>query len=138
MEIDEIVLKYYEWEIICHSPFEIKNHDGSFATTQAAHLVLDALKESYKEEVLQKPIVLTFGVDNHFDPVSLGRSESGVHFDFATSAQWLIGCAEQAITDSNFPPHSPRHIEMKRLCESLREQLRGQLTNEECEELKLN
>lgn len=138
MSLEEKILNHYGWDVETCSPLEIRNEHGSFASGEAAHYVLDALTRDYKVDVIQEPITLTFGVDNHFDPVSLGRNEEGERFDFATNANWLIGCAKEAMDNSNFPPHSPRRIEMNKLCWSLKKQLREQLTFEQCEELKLN
>lgn len=42
---DEELLNKAGWEVECESPFEIRHEDGSFATQQAAEIVLDALKE---------------------------------------------------------------------------------------------
>ena len=35
------------WQVECHSPFEIRHEDGSFATEQAAYIVLDSIREEY-------------------------------------------------------------------------------------------
>lgn len=40
---DKRVLEKNGWTIECESPFEIRHTDGSFATGQAARLVLEAL-----------------------------------------------------------------------------------------------
>ena len=45
---DEEMLALDGWEIECHSPFEIRHEDGSFATGQAADIVLSSLKEELK------------------------------------------------------------------------------------------
>jgi hypothetical protein len=42
---DKQLLEIYDWVIECESPFEIRHEDGSFATGQAASIVLDYLKE---------------------------------------------------------------------------------------------
>jgi hypothetical protein len=42
----EKLLKDNGWEIECEHPFEIRHEDGSFATMQAAKIVLDDLKAS--------------------------------------------------------------------------------------------
>lgn len=39
------------WAVECESPFEIRHEDGSFATGQAAKIVLDFLMENNDEEV---------------------------------------------------------------------------------------
>lgn len=40
----EAVLKDNGWEIQCEHPFEIRHEDGSYASGQAAHIVLHCLK----------------------------------------------------------------------------------------------
>jgi hypothetical protein len=41
---DEDILLEGGWTIECFSPFEIRHEDGSFASGQAAQIVLDYLK----------------------------------------------------------------------------------------------
>ncbi len=41
---DALMLEHYGWSVECQSPFEIRHGDGSFATGQAANIVLLALK----------------------------------------------------------------------------------------------
>ena len=48
MDNDEKLLNKYGWEIECESPFEIRHEDGSFAKMQAAHTVLESIKEEEK------------------------------------------------------------------------------------------
>lgn len=43
-EEDEAILTKNGWEIECESPFEIRHEDGSFATGQAAQIVLEELR----------------------------------------------------------------------------------------------
>lgn len=57
MDKTEKLLLRYGWEIECHSPFEIRHADGSFATGQAAKTVLDECKRLYKEE---SPLVFEY------------------------------------------------------------------------------
>lgn len=42
---DEMLLKAEGWELECESPFEIRHEDGSFASGQAAQIVLSVLRE---------------------------------------------------------------------------------------------
>lgn len=42
---DELLLKAEGWEVECESPFEIRHEDGSFASGQAAQMVLSVLRE---------------------------------------------------------------------------------------------
>lgn len=51
MKSDEQALIDDGWTIECESPFEIRHSDGSFATGQAAHMVVSSLHE---EELLEK------------------------------------------------------------------------------------
>ncbi len=45
------LLKENGWEIECESPFEIRHSDGSFATMNAAYMILHVLKTNDKNEV---------------------------------------------------------------------------------------
>lgn len=47
---DEKLLEKHGWVVQCYSPFEIRHEDGSFATMQAAKLVLLALKEGWCDD----------------------------------------------------------------------------------------
>jgi len=42
---DEKILESNGWTIECNSPFEIRHEDGSFATGQAADIVLSSVKD---------------------------------------------------------------------------------------------
>jgi len=44
---DKQILEFYEWEIECEHPFEIRHKDGSFASQQAADYVVYCLKQEY-------------------------------------------------------------------------------------------
>ena len=61
---DEILLRTNGWEIECSSPLEIRTKDGSFASGEAAHMVLDALRSEAKPSptyfVLRKANCRTF------------------------------------------------------------------------------
>lgn len=50
---DEEILKYYGWERECSSPHEIRHFEGSFASGQAANVMMQVLREEYKEEQLR-------------------------------------------------------------------------------------
>lgn len=46
----ELYYKFLEengWEVECQSPFEIRTKDGSFASGEAAMIVLEHLKSGY-------------------------------------------------------------------------------------------
>jgi len=43
-EEDKKLLEDNGWEVECESPFEIRTKDGSFASGEAAYIVLDNLK----------------------------------------------------------------------------------------------
>lgn len=47
----EDILKFYGWDMECISPFEIEHEDGSFASGQAARMILKTLKEDYENGV---------------------------------------------------------------------------------------
>lgn len=47
---DEEILEKFGWEMECESPFEIRHKDGSFATQQAAEIVLLAAKDGWLDE----------------------------------------------------------------------------------------
>ena len=55
---DEDLLVFNGWHVECASPFEIRHEDGSFATKQAADLILSSLKE---ESVVMKFRELALG-----------------------------------------------------------------------------
>lgn len=57
-EKDIEILAQNGWEVECESPLEISTHDGSFATNEAARIVLEMLKgQAAEEEVLEVKIV---------------------------------------------------------------------------------
>jgi len=45
-EID--LLEKYGWTVECYSPFEVRHDDGSFASGQAAKMVLDCIQLEYE------------------------------------------------------------------------------------------
>jgi hypothetical protein len=47
---DEAFLESLGWTVECHSPFEIRHQDGSFATMQAAQMTLMVLKSDAAAE----------------------------------------------------------------------------------------
>jgi len=133
---DNTILEHYGWTIECESPFEIRHEDGSFASGQAAYTVLIDLVEDYECEVIKKPIELTFGPDNHFDPVAIKHNNKGERIDFAKTVRWFINNAENSIENS-YDEGAPRRVEMYQLCNSLRNQLKAQLSKEQIREIKL-
>jgi hypothetical protein len=54
IERNELLAKY-GWTIECESPFEIRNEDGSFASGQAAIIVVTYLTEEFEAE-LKPPV----------------------------------------------------------------------------------
>jgi hypothetical protein len=46
-EEDIKFLEEHGWEVECHSPFEIRTKDGSFASGEAANIVLADLKSEH-------------------------------------------------------------------------------------------
>lgn len=51
---DEEILEYFEWVVVCESPYEIYHDDGSVATGQAVHHVIVGLREEYINEMYEK------------------------------------------------------------------------------------
>ena len=45
MENNKRILEDNGWEVVCESPFEIKTEDGSFASGEAASIILYHLKQ---------------------------------------------------------------------------------------------
>ena len=45
----EELLEKLGWTIECHSPFEIRDKDGNFASGFAARIVMDELTENFNE-----------------------------------------------------------------------------------------
>lgn len=43
--MNEKLLESQGWTVECHSPLEIRHQDGSFATLNAARIVIDAIEE---------------------------------------------------------------------------------------------
>jgi len=55
METNEIeLLEKNGWVVECESPFEVRHEDGSFATGQAAEMVLWFLKEDEAAEAIDR------------------------------------------------------------------------------------
>ena len=81
-------------------------------------------------------IVLKFDETNNFCPVCSKHGISGNNIEIAKTAAWVINNAMNSIHES-FPEGAPRLIEMRQLYENLMGQLREQLTQEECEEIKI-
>lgn len=50
MEEDIKLLEKLGWTVECESPFEIRHEDGSFATGQAAHVVLMVAQQGWFED----------------------------------------------------------------------------------------
>ena len=47
---DEKLFEKHGWTVECISPFEVRHEDGSFATGQAADILLLALKEGWCDD----------------------------------------------------------------------------------------
>jgi hypothetical protein len=50
MTEDEKLLEKHGWTLECISPFEIRHEDGSFATGQAARLIVLALEAGWCDD----------------------------------------------------------------------------------------
>lgn len=48
---DEVLLESYGWTVACESPFELSHEDGSFATGQAASIVLQYVRDMEEYEI---------------------------------------------------------------------------------------
>ena len=81
-------------------------------------------------------ITLTFDKTNNFCPACSKHGISGDKIEIAKTAAWVINNALNSIQES-YSEGAPRLIEMRQLHENLMEQLREQLTQEECEEIKI-
>ena len=79
-------------------------------------------------------IVLVFDVDNNFNSVADKYGQSGEKTEIAGEAEWLIRCAQIAIHQS-YKEGAPRRIQMDKLTDNLREQLKKQLTKKQIEEI---
>lgn len=64
MSIEDIqMLEDDGWVVECESPFELRHSDGSFATGQAAYIVLNSLKD--KCDVILGVVHLIIDAYNH-------------------------------------------------------------------------
>ena len=45
MQETEKLLSRFGWQVECYSPFEIRHEDGSFATLNAAWMIVDSLRK---------------------------------------------------------------------------------------------
>jgi hypothetical protein len=89
MEENTKILERFGWQIICQSPFEIQHQDGSFASGQAANLVLEECRKEYREE---HPLVFEYknwkgeiGIRKVI-PIQVFFSSN----EFHTEPQWLL------------------------------------------------
>ena len=55
---DEQLFKQGGWEVECESPLEIRHEDGSFATQNAAIIVLSHLRVEKFIAMFEKPLSL--------------------------------------------------------------------------------
>ena len=73
--MNEELLTENGWTVICESPFEIQHENGSFATMDAAHLVLSSLKPKKKPKVKKnyklKVKYMIGDADGHTDTTAL-------------------------------------------------------------------
>ena len=83
---------------------------------------------------MNRKITLTFDVSNNFDSVC---EKYGVEeIDIIKTALWVVNCANVAIHES-YSKGALRGIEMDKLANNLREQIKNQITAEEAEILNL-
>ena len=45
----DIILEALGWSVVCESPYEIEHEDGSSASGQATHIVVDELMTNWKD-----------------------------------------------------------------------------------------
>jgi hypothetical protein len=55
---NEEILTTEGWEVECELPFEIRHTDGSFATGQAADIVLEYLKDEHANQNTTRKVSL--------------------------------------------------------------------------------
>jgi len=71
-KLDEKLLEASGWVVECGSPFEIRTEDGSFATNEAAQIVLWSLRDEYNKEDIRN---ITIDEDDDDIIVSLSDYE---------------------------------------------------------------
>lgn len=49
-EEDKVILEYLGWIVECESPFEIRHENGSFASGQAADIVMSWLRDPANQD----------------------------------------------------------------------------------------
>lgn len=81
-------------------------------------------------------IVLNFNKKNNFCQVCTKHGVNGDRIEIARNTLWVINCARTAI-ERDYKIGSPRQVEMEALYNDLINQLKKQLTADECEELKI-
>ena len=74
--INEELLTENGWTVICESPFEIQHENGSFATMDAAYLILSTLKSKKKTTRVKKSYKLKVNymigdADGHTDTTAV-------------------------------------------------------------------
>ncbi len=78
MEKDELMMNRHGWTIECKSPFEIRHEDGSFASGQAARIIVDHVRseDDGEDELIEKSIDFVFPEGHNLN----GKEESKTHF----------------------------------------------------------
>tara|TARA_R110000772_G_scaffold9601_2_gene31419 strand:+ start:3182 stop:3544 length:363 start_codon:yes stop_codon:yes gene_type:complete len=77
-----------------------------------------------------KRIVLVFDETNDFDPTKLKYNDPSDDRSIILNASWFINCAMGAIEKSEFPKDSERYLEMRKLYENMKGQLKDQVTED--------
>ena len=76
-------------------------------------------------------ITLKFNIDNNFDIIS--KRHVVEDKDIIINACWVVGCAMKAIEDC-YEENSPRRLEMEKIYQNLKRQIRDQITEEQYQE----
>ena len=87
---DKEILTKNGWEVECESPFEIRHEDGSFATQQAAWIVLQDLRGEESIGHCNHCLTTIWGFQSHF------RDEDGkMYHDTCKIAKRAIKAEEE-------------------------------------------
>ncbi len=86
---------------------------------------------------MKNQIVLIFNESNNFDEVDHKYGVKNEKESIAREIMWLLNNAESSIIDS-YKIGAPRRIQMTKLINNLKEQLKSQITADIAEEVNIN
>lgn len=87
---DETLLENNGWEVECESPFEIRTKDGSFASGEAAQIVLDSIKYENRYKFTRDDMNLCFGAGlNHGVSIASKITKRDLGVEFPTYAEFM-------------------------------------------------